>query len=213
MQRQAHWRGAAASLDDQLQELCEFLELELSGRDCDHTLGLIRHFLAERGFPAERILAWLDHRDSPCDCKTAEALAEHCLRERPQPSWASSTADSRERAPKPREPFAMISEFSTLGFICGLIYGITEGGIVVTITSGMGGGMIRFVIGSLASPVAWVIRSSRLRRDGAPARDPGILTDLPDCPWCGAPPMFQRERRFRQHRNSPYECQACGREF
>ena len=70
--RQAVARAALPLPNELMQALFDMLDVELLRCGCDHTLRLIRRWLASEGLPVEPMVEWLKDNGGYCDC---EALA------------------------------------------------------------------------------------------------------------------------------------------
>jgi hypothetical protein len=78
-QQRAQARAAQPLNDDQLRELFDALDEQLSSGPCDHTLRLTRQFLDSAGASAETVIPWLVEHGGGCDCEVLANVEEHWL--------------------------------------------------------------------------------------------------------------------------------------
>lgn len=59
-----------------LGELFDYLDEELSEHDCDHTCRMTMNFLSSKKLDAESILPWLGEYGGNCDCEVLANVEE-----------------------------------------------------------------------------------------------------------------------------------------
>jgi hypothetical protein len=62
---------------DKFKKLFDYLDKELSGKECDHTNNLTKEYLNKIGQNnVEAILEWLSNNNGYCDCEILENIEE-----------------------------------------------------------------------------------------------------------------------------------------
>src|SRR5687767_13426921 len=62
---------------DTISELLDFVEDELYGIECNHSLQHAMHFMLENDLNFPKITSWLNENGGYCDCKVMEQIAPH----------------------------------------------------------------------------------------------------------------------------------------
>ena len=81
-QERAKARAAQPLPDEQLRQLFDLLDQQLSSGGCDHTLRHTRSFLESSGVSPESVLPWLLEQGGGCDCEVLANVEEHWLESR-----------------------------------------------------------------------------------------------------------------------------------
>jgi hypothetical protein len=58
-----------------ISELLDFVEDELYGNDCNHSLQYSMRFMMENGLDFPKLTNWLNRNGGYCDCKVIEQIA------------------------------------------------------------------------------------------------------------------------------------------
>ena len=67
-----------------ISDLLDFLEDELYGSECNHSLQLSMRFMMENHLNFPKITSWLNENGGYCDCKVTEQIA---------PKWRAKFGD------------------------------------------------------------------------------------------------------------------------
>lgn len=64
----------------QLEDLFDYLHVQLAKAQCDHTLGHSMRFMMTRLMPFPKVTGWLNDNGGYCDCKVLENIETEWLK-------------------------------------------------------------------------------------------------------------------------------------
>ena len=86
-----------------ISELLDFIEDELYGTECNHSLQHSMRFMMDNNLNFPKITSWLNENGGYCDCKVMEQIAPIWRARRRTPhAVGARSGDARRRSARPR---------------------------------------------------------------------------------------------------------------